>query len=153
MESENKPPLIWPSRTPKSIPKKNFGPKSFPSKQVLAHFSSRFEAFCKNCAQYLQKHIESHTCWWEQKGKTWDQNSVWELIQESQRAKLAGVYFQIQFDPSVIGATVYLLNRVHTDQYPVYFFSTRFKLYTEQGAGSLTQSSSRACRCTGRWGR
>ena len=36
LEYENKPPLIWPSRTPKSIAKKNFGPKSFPS--ILCDF-------------------------------------------------------------------------------------------------------------------
>ena len=49
MESENKPPLIWPSRTPKSIPKKNFGPKSFPSIPASTWF------LCVTFDVFLQK--------------------------------------------------------------------------------------------------
>ena len=49
MESENKPPLIWPSRTPKSITKKNVGPKSFPSFPASTWF------FCVTFDVLLQK--------------------------------------------------------------------------------------------------
>ena len=149
MESENKPLLIWPSRTPKSIPKKNVGPKSFPSipastwffcvtfdvllQKLCTVFTKSLKLrreMCQNmlrtvsgilyhvfimhlpivlswrhflykmCTIFAKAHQKSHkktTCWWEQKGNTWDQNSFWELIQGSQRAKLAGVHFQIQF--------------------------------------------------------
>ena len=56
MEYENKPPLIWPSRIPKSIAKNNFVPKSFlsiPASTWL--FCVTFDVLLQNCAQFLLK--------------------------------------------------------------------------------------------------
>ena len=110
------------------------------SKHVLAHFSSKFEAFCKslhNFCKITSKVTQKNLVLAGMEGKDLGPKFCLGIDLRVLEGQISWSLFSDSiFDPSVIGATVYLLNRVHTDQYPVYFFSTRFRLYTEQGAGS-----------------